>query len=186
MRRYGKESLFGAGGNAPFIVFDDADVDAAISGLMASKFRNAGQTCVCTNRILVQDGVHDVFVEKLNVAMRGLKVGDGFGEAVNIGPLINDKAVNKVRGLVEDALTNGARITHQDSVIPDSPNFYPPTVLTGVTASMRIAQEEIFGPVATVFRFTEEAEAVALANNTPFGLAAYFYSRDIGRVWRCG
>ena len=172
------------GGNAPFIVFDDADVDAAVSGLMASKFRNAGQTCVCTNRILVQDGVHDLFVEKLNVAVQDLKVGDGFGEAVNIGPLINDKAVNKVRSLVEDALTNGARITHQHAGIPDNPNFYPPTVLTGVTANMRIAQDEIFGPVATVFRFTEEAEAVALANDTPFGLAAYFYSRDIGRVWR--
>lgn len=173
------------GGNAPFVVFDDADVDAAISGLMASKFRNAGQTCVCTNRILVQDGVHDLFVEKLNVAIRDLKVGDGFGEAVTIGPLINDKAANKVRGLVEDALTNGARVTQQQDVgMLDNPNFYPPTVLTGVTASMRIAQEEIFGPVATVFRFTEEAEAVALANDTPFGLAAYFYSRDIGRVWR--
>ena len=172
------------GGNAPFIVFDDADVDAAISGLMASKFRNAGQTCVCTNRILVQDGVHDVFVEKLNAAVRDLKVGDGFGEAVTIGPLINDKAVNKVRGLVEDALANGARITHQDAGIPDNQNFYPPTVLTGITSNMRIAQEEIFGPVATVFRFTEESEAVELANDTPFGLAAYFYSRDIGRVWR--
>ncbi|SNC74669.1 succinate-semialdehyde dehydrogenase / glutarate-semialdehyde dehydrogenase [Marinobacter sp. es.048] len=173
------------GGNAPFIVFDDADVDAAISGLMASKFRNAGQTCVCTNRILVQDGVHDIFVEKLNVAIRNLKVGDGFGEAVTIGPLINDKAANKVLGLVEDALTHGARVTQQQDVgMLDNPNFYPPTVLTGVTASMRIAQEEIFGPVATIFRFTEEAEAVALANDTPFGLAAYFYSRDIGRVWR--
>jgi succinate-semialdehyde dehydrogenase/glutarate-semialdehyde dehydrogenase len=172
------------GGNAPFIVFDDADVDAAIFGLMASKFRNAGQTCVCTNRILVQDGVHDLFVEKLNAAVRKLKTGDGFGEAVTIGPLINDKAVNKVRGLVNDALANGALITQQNSGTPDNPNFYPPTVLTGVTAGMRIAQEEIFGPVATVFRFTEESEAVELANDTPFGLAAYFYSRDIGRVWR--
>lgn len=172
------------GGNAPFIVFDDADVDAAVAGLMASKFRNAGQTCVCTNRILVQDGIHDAFVEKLNAAVRDLKVGDGFGEGVTIGPLINDKAVTKVRGLVEDALSQGARIDQQDEAIPDHPNFYPPTVLTGVTPAMRIAQEEIFGPVATVFRFTEESEAVALANDTPFGLAAYFYSRDIGRVWR--
>ena len=172
------------GGNAPFIVFDDADIDAAITGLMASKFRNAGQTCVCTNRILVQDGIHDLFVEKLNAAVQNLNVGDGFSDAVTIGPLINDKAVSKVHGLVEDALANGAKITQQNTAIPDNPNFYPPTVLTGVTASMSIATEEIFGPVATVFRFSEESEAVALANDTPFGLAAYFYSRDIGRVWR--
>ncbi|WP_264766203.1 NAD-dependent succinate-semialdehyde dehydrogenase [Marinobacter fonticola] len=172
------------GGNAPFIVFDDADVDAAVAGLMASKFRNAGQTCVCTNRVLVQDSIHDVFVDKLNAAVRELKAGDGFGEGVSIGPLINDKAVNKVRDLVDDALTSGAQICHQNVGMPDNPHFYPPTVVTGVTPAMRIAQEEIFGPVATVFRFTDEAEAVALANDTPFGLAAYFYSRDIGRVWR--
>ncbi|WP_190294979.1 NAD-dependent succinate-semialdehyde dehydrogenase [Marinobacter sp. R17] len=172
------------GGNAPFIVFDDADADAAVAGLIASKFRNAGQTCVCTNRILVQDGIHDVFVEKLNAAVRELKVGDGFGDGITIGPLINDKAVAKVRDLVDDALSAGAKITQQDPNTPDNPNFYPPTVVTGVTPSMRIAQEEIFGPVATVFRFTDEDEAVALANDTPFGLAAYFYSRDIGRVWR--
>lgn len=172
------------GGNAPFIVFDDADVDAAVAGLIASKFRNAGQTCVCTNRILVQDGIHDTFVDKLNAAVRDLKVGDGFGEGVTIGPLINDKAAAKVRSLVDDALLSGARISEQDVNTPDNPNFYPPTVMTGVTPAMRIAQEEIFGPVATVFRFTDEAEAVALANDTPFGLAAYFYSRDIGRVWR--
>lgn len=172
------------GGNAPFIVFDDADVDAAVAGLIASKFRNAGQTCVCTNRILVQDGIHDTFVGKLNAAVRDLKVGDGFGEGVTIGPLINDKAAAKVRSLVDDALLCGAQISEQDADTPDNPNFYPPTVMTGVTPAMRIAQEEIFGPVATVFRFTDEAEAVALANDTPFGLAAYFYSRDIGRVWR--
>lgn len=172
------------GGNAPFIVFDDADADAAVVGLIASKFRNAGQTCVCTNRILVQDGIHDTFVEKLNAAVRELKVGDGFGEGVTIGPLINDKAAAKVRSLVDDALFNGAQISEQSADTPDNPNFYPPTVMTGVTPAMRIAQEEIFGPVATVFRFTDEAEAVALANDTPFGLAAYFYSRDIGRVWR--
>ncbi|QSP93923.1 NAD-dependent succinate-semialdehyde dehydrogenase [Marinobacter salinisoli] len=172
------------GGNAPFIVFDDADIDAAITGLMASKFRNAGQTCVCTNRILVQDSVHDEFVEKLNAAVAALTVGDGFGDGVTIGPLINDKAVAKVRGLVDDAVSAGARVAQEHTSTPDNPNFYPPTVVTGVTASMRIAQEEIFGPVATVFRFNEESEAIALANDTPFGLAAYFYSRDIGRVWR--
>ncbi|WP_111496853.1 NAD-dependent succinate-semialdehyde dehydrogenase [Marinobacter bohaiensis] len=179
-----KKVSFELGGNAPFIVFDDADIDAAVSGLIASKFRNAGQTCVCTNRILVQDGVHDAFVEKLNAAVRDLKVGDGFGEGVTIGPLINDKAVSKVRHLVDNAVSAGAQIAQQDAATPDSPNFYPPTVVTGVTADMEIAREEIFGPVATVFRFTEESEAVALANDTPFGLAAYFYSRDIGRVWR--
>nr|WP_165856498.1 NAD-dependent succinate-semialdehyde dehydrogenase [Marinobacter sp. JSM 1782161] len=179
-----KKVSFELGGNAPFIVFDDADIDAAVSGLIASKFRNAGQTCVCTNRILVQDGVHDAFVEKLNAAVRDLKVGDGFGDGVTIGPLINDKAVSKVRHLVDDAVSAGAQIAQQDAATPDYPNFYPPTVVTGVTADMEIAREEIFGPVATVFRFTEESEAVALANDTPFGLAAYFYSRDIGRVWR--
>lgn len=172
------------GGNAPFIVFDDADVDAAISGVMAAKFRNAGQTCVCTNRILVQDGIHDQFVEKLNAAVADLAVGDGFADGVTIGPLINDKAVTKVRGLVQDAVAQGARITLEHASTPDNPNFYAPTVLTGVTPAMRIAQEEIFGPVATVTRFAEESEAVAMANDTPFGLAAYFYSRDIGRVWR--
>ncbi|MBW0145888.1 NAD-dependent succinate-semialdehyde dehydrogenase [Marinobacter arenosus] len=172
------------GGNAPFIVFDDADFDAAITGLMASKFRNAGQTCVCTNRILVQDGIHDAFVEKLNAAVAALNVGDGFGDGVTIGPLINDKAVAKVRDLVDDAVSSGARVSQEHTGTPDNPNFYPPTVVTGVKPSMRIAQEEIFGPVATVFRFSEESEAIALANDTPFGLAAYFYSRDIGRVWR--
>ncbi|MBW4936184.1 NAD-dependent succinate-semialdehyde dehydrogenase [Marinobacter sp. F4206] len=172
------------GGNAPFIVFDDADIDAAITGLMASKFRNAGQTCVCTNRILVQDGIHDAFVEKLNAAVAALTVGDGFRDGVTIGPLINDKAVAKVRDLVDDAVSSGARVSQEHTSTPDNPNFYPPTVVTGVKPSMRIAQEEIFGPVATVFRFSEESEAIALANDTPFGLAAYFYSRDIGRVWR--
>ncbi|MDO3722131.1 NAD-dependent succinate-semialdehyde dehydrogenase [Marinobacter sp. chi1] len=172
------------GGNAPFIVFDDADVDAAIAGLMASKFRNAGQTCVCTNRILVQAGIHDVFVEKLNAAVAALSVGDGFADGVTIGPLVNDKAVSKVRGLVDDAIADGARVTFEHGSTPDNPNFYPPTVLAGVTPNMAIAREEIFGPVATVFRFTEESEAIAMANDTPFGLAAYFYSRDIGRVWR--
>ncbi len=172
------------GGNAPFIVFDDADLDAAIAGVMASKFRNAGQTCVCTNRILVQDGVYDAFVAKLNAAVRTLKLGDGFGEGVTTGPLINAKAVAKVERLVADAVAAGAEVTEQGSRDGFNANFYPPTVLSGVTCEMPIASEEIFGPVATVFRFQDEAEAVRIANDTPYGLAAYFYARDIGRVWR--
>ena len=172
------------GGNAPFIVFDDADLDAAVTGLMASKFRNAGQTCVCTNRILVQDSVHDAFVAKLKAAVTQLKLGDGFGEAVTTGPLINSKAVAKVTRLVADAMTAGAELSQQGDTQGLNENFYPPTVLTGVTTEMEIAHEEIFGPVACVFRFSTEAEAIQIANDTPFGLAAYFYARDIGRVWR--
>ncbi len=172
------------GGNAPFIVFDDADLDAAVAGLMASKFRNAGQTCVCTNRILVQDKVHDAFVAKLNAAVKALKVGDGFGEGITTGPLINARAVSKVKRLVADAVEAGAELVQQQDTGQLNENFYAPAVLTGVTPTMEIAHEEIFGPVATVFRFNDEAEAVAIANDTPFGLAAYFYARDIGRVWR--
>jgi len=172
------------GGNAPFIVFDDADLDAAITGLMASKFRNAGQTCVCTNRILVQDSVHDAFVEKLSAAVARLKLGDGFAEGVTTGPLINLKAVNKVQRLVDDAVGRGAELQRPGVAGNLGKNFYTPAVLTGVTDSMEIAQKEIFGPVATVFRFETEADAVAMANDTPYGLAAYFYARDIGRIWR--
>ncbi|MFL1456692.1 NAD-dependent succinate-semialdehyde dehydrogenase [Marinobacter sp. GN3S48] len=172
------------GGNAPFIVFDDADLDAAVAGVMASKFRNAGQTCVCTNRILVQDGVHDRFVEKLNQAVAKLTLGDGFGEGVTTGPLINASAVAKVERLVGDALAAGAELNQPSGKGELNDNFYAPAVLTGVTTDMVIANEEIFGPVATVFRFSDENEAVRIANDTPFGLAAYFYARDIGRVWR--
>lgn len=172
------------GGNAPFIVFDDADLDAAVAGVMASKFRNAGQTCVCTNRILVQDGVHDRFVEKLNQAVAKLTLGDGFGDGVTTGPLINASAVAKVERLVGDALAAGADLSQQNGKGELNDNFYAPAVLTGVTTDMAIANEEIFGPVATVFRFSNENEAVRIANDTPFGLAAYFYARDIGRVWR--
>ncbi len=172
------------GGNAPFIVFDDADLDAAVAGVMASKFRNAGQTCVCTNRILVQDGVHDRFVEKLNQAVAKLTLGDGFGEGVTTGPLINASAVAKVERLVGDALAAGAELSQPSGKGELNDNFYAPAVLTGVTTDMAIANEEIFGPVATVFRFSDENEAVRIANDTPFGLAAYFYARDIGRVWR--
>lgn len=174
------------GGNAPFIVFDDADMDAAIDGLMASKYRNAGQTCVCTNRVLVQNSVHDTFVTKLNTAIAKLNVGDGFAKGVTTGPLINNKAATKVKRLVENAIAQGAKLGTDDSNILLGENFITPCVLTEVTPDMEIAQEEIFGPVATVFRFDTEQEAIDLANDTPFGLAAYFYSRDIARVWRVG
>ncbi|HYD94506.1 MAG TPA: NAD-dependent succinate-semialdehyde dehydrogenase [Noviherbaspirillum sp.] len=172
------------GGNAPFIVFDDADVDAAVRGAMASKYRNAGQTCVCANRLIVQDGIYDLFAEKLAQAVRELKVGDGMEDGVQIGPLINDAAAGKVERLVEDALSKGAHAIAGGKPHALGGNFFTPTVLTDVTPAMMIAQEEIFGPVAPLFRFKTDEEAVALANNTRYGLAAYFYSRDIGRVWR--
>lgn len=172
------------GGNAPFIIFDDADLDAAVTGLMASKFRNAGQTCVCTNRILVQDAVYDAFVEKFTGAVAKLKIGDGLTEGVTIGPLINAKAVAKVKGLVAEAVDQGAVLHQTHSPEGLGQNFYAPVILTQVTTAMSIANAEIFGPVATVFRFSDEAEAVKTANDTPFGLAAYFYARDIGRIWR--
>ncbi len=158
------------GGNAPFIVFDDADLDAAVAGVMASKFRNAGQTCVCTNRILVQDAVHDVFVEKLSAAVGTLKLGDGFGAGVTTGPLINAKAVEKVERLVADSIEQGAKLQLNGDATGLGENFYAPAVLTNVTPAMDIAGEEIFGPVATVFRFSSETEAIRIANDTPFGL----------------
>ena len=172
------------GGNAPFIVFDDADVALAVEGVMASKFRNAGQTCVCANRILVQAGVHDAFVAALVAAVRALKVGDGFAEGATIGPLINAAAVAKVDDHLNDALAGGARIVGETSGEFDPARFSRPTVLTGATAEMRLAQEETFGPLAPVFVFETEAQAVAMANATPFGLASYFYTRDIDRAWR--
>lgn len=172
------------GGNAPFIVFDDADIDAAVDGVMASKFRNAGQTCVCTNRILVQDTIHDVFIEKMSAAVDQLKVGDGFEEGITTGPLINAKAVEKVNRLIENAISQGAQLGKNTFEKPDGENFCSPTILTNVTSDMEIAQAEIFGPVATVFKFSTEEEVIQIANDTPFGLAAYFYARDIGRVWR--
>tara|TARA_R110002167_G_scaffold204404_9_gene408544 strand:- start:24484 stop:25938 length:1455 start_codon:yes stop_codon:yes gene_type:complete len=172
------------GGNAPFIVFDDADLDAAVVGAMVSKFRNAGQTCVCTNRIFVQEKVYDAFAEKFAVAVRGLKMGNGSDEGVEIGPLIDERALTKVETLVADARANGARVLAGGERFHGVLNGYQPTVLTNVNNCMRIAQEEIFGPVATLIPFTTEKEAIDMANNTPFGLAAYFYARDIGRVWR--
>jgi succinate-semialdehyde dehydrogenase/glutarate-semialdehyde dehydrogenase len=172
------------GGNAPFIVFDDADLDAAVAGLMISKFRNAGQTCVCTNRILVQDGVYDAFMQKFSAAVNGLKLGNGFAEGITTGPLITSKAAANVQRLVEDAIIQGAALYQTSDASNLGENFYSPTILTNVTPAMDIANEEIFGPVATVFRFSSEEQAVQMANDTPFGLAAYFYARDIGRVWR--
>jgi succinate-semialdehyde dehydrogenase/glutarate-semialdehyde dehydrogenase len=172
------------GGNAPFIIFDDADLDAAIEGLMASKYRNTGQTCVCANRILVQDGVYDEFAEKLTAAVSKLTLGPGLTSEATQGPLINQKALQKVEMLVADALEKGAKVTLGGKLSDLGGTFYEPTILTGITTDMKMAHEEIFGPVAPLYRFKDEEEAVALANDTPYGLAAYFYSRDIGRVWR--
>lgn len=172
------------GGNAPFIVFDDADLDAAVAGALASKYRNAGQTCVCANRILVQASVYDAFAEKLVAAVKAFKVGDGMGEGVQIGPLINPAAASKVAELVQQSVAAGARVLVGGDAHPAGPLFYHPTILTGVTRGNPILDEEIFGPVAPLVRFETEAEAIALANDTPYGLAAYFYGRDIARVWR--
>jgi succinate-semialdehyde dehydrogenase/glutarate-semialdehyde dehydrogenase len=172
------------GGNAPFIVFDDADLDAAVAGAMASKYRNAGQTCVCANRLLIQDGIYDAFAEKLAVAVGGLKVGDGMAEGTSQGPLINQAAVEKVEQHIGDAVSKGARILCGGQRHAKGGTFFEPTILADVTPQMRVASEETFGPVAPLFRFHSEDEAVRMANDTEFGLAAYFYSRDIGRVWR--
>jgi succinate-semialdehyde dehydrogenase/glutarate-semialdehyde dehydrogenase len=172
------------GGNAPFIVFDDADLDAAVEGVMASKFRNMGQTCVCANRIYAQSGIHDVFVEKLTAAVKALKLGDGRAPGVTQGPLVNAKAVEKVEAHVADALAKGARVVTGGARSPLGGSFFEPTVLTGVTAAMAVAREETFGPLAPVFRFDTEEEAIRLANDTEFGLASYFYARDVGRIFR--
>jgi len=172
------------GGNAPFIVFDDADIDAAISGVMASKYRNAGQTCVCANRIFVQSGVYDAFAKKMASAVGELKVGDGTEDGVTQGPLINMEAIEKVERLVKDATEKGAKVITGGARHELGGTYYTPTVLTDVTTAMACTTEEIFGPVAPLYKFETEAEAVKMANDTPFGLAAYFYSRDIGRVWR--
>ena len=170
------------GGNAPFIVFDDADLDAAVQGAMMSKYRNAGQTCVCANRLLVQDGVYDKFAEKLAEAVTKLKVGDGVEQGVTTGPLINKAAVAKVQEHIDDAVKKGGKV-----VIGGKPlggNFFEPTLIRDVTSEMAVAREETFGPVAPLFRFKTEEEAIEMANATEFGLACYFYTRDIGRVWR--
>jgi len=172
------------GGNAPFIVFDDADLDAAVEGAMASKYRNTGQTCVCVNRIYVQDGVYDAFAAKLAGAVSRLKPGNGLDPDTTQGPLIDDKAVAKVEEHIADATGKGARVVvggHRHAL---GGRFFEPTVLSGVTSSMLVAREETFGPVAPLFRFGTDDEAIAAANSTEFGLAAYFYARDVGRVWR--
>jgi succinate-semialdehyde dehydrogenase/glutarate-semialdehyde dehydrogenase len=170
------------GGNAPFIVFDDADLDAAVQGAMLSKYRNAGQTCVCANRILVQDGVYDAFAGKLAEAVKKLKVGDGAEAGVTTGPMINRAAVAKVQEHIADALNKGAKLVAGGKALGG--NFFEPTLLRDVTPAMAVAREETFGPVAPLFRFRTEDEAIAMANDTEFGLACYFYARDIGRVWR--
>ena len=172
------------GGNAPFIVFDDADIDAAIKGLMLSKFRNAGQTCICANRILVQSGIYDAFVAKLVAAVAQLKVAPGTEAGATIGPLVNGKAVEKVETLVADAIAKGATLLAGGRIDSVGKLFFQPTVLGGISRSMAIFDNEIFGPVAALMRFESEAEAIALANDTPFGLAAYFYSQNMGRTWR--
>ena len=173
------------GGNAPFIVFDDADLDSAVEGAMVSKYRNAGQTCVCANRLYVQSGVYDAFVQKLAAKSQTIKVGNGFEAGVGQGPLIDDDAVAKVESHVADAVSKGARVVVGGTRAPGlGERFYTPTVLADVTAEMKCAREETFGPVAPVFRFETEAEAIAAANATEFGLASYFYSRDVGRIFR--
>jgi succinate-semialdehyde dehydrogenase/glutarate-semialdehyde dehydrogenase len=172
------------GGNAPFIVFDDADLDKAVAGALASKFRNAGQTCVCANRIFVQASVYDAFADKLAAAVRGLKVGAGTDAGVTVGPLINADAVKKVSEHVADAVNKGAKVVIGGKPHALGRTFYEPTILTGVTPQMRVSREETFGPVAPLFRFSTEEEAIRLANDTPFGLAAYFFARDVGRCWR--
>jgi len=172
------------GGNAPFLVFDDADLDAAVEGVIASKYRNTGQTCICANRIYVQDSVYDDFAKRLAEAVQDLKVGPGVDESNAVGPLVNEEALVKVEALVANACENGAKVLAGGRRHELGRTFYEVTVLTEVTADMDIASEEIFGPVAPLFRFHSEDEAIAAANDTPYGLASYFFARDMGRVWR--
>jgi succinate-semialdehyde dehydrogenase/glutarate-semialdehyde dehydrogenase len=179
-----KKTSMELGGNAPFIVFDDADLDAAAEGAIASKYRNAGQTCVCANRLLVQDGVYDAFAAKLAERVAELKVGNGMDAGVTTGPLIDSAAVAKVEEHVADAVAKGARIVAGGKRHPLGGLFFEPTILADVTPAMKVAREETFGPVAPLFRFRDESEAIRMANDTELGLAAYFYARDLGRVWR--
>ncbi len=172
------------GGNAPFIVFDDADLDAAVAGALASKYRNTGQTCICANRIFVQEGVYEAFAQKFAKAVQQLEVGVGTDPKTRVGPLINEAALEKVERLVADATARGACVLTGGRRHPLGGTYYTPTVLTDVTPDMAIAREEIFGPVAPLYRFRTEEEVIRMANDTPYGLAAYFYGRDVGRVWR--
>lgn len=179
-----KRTSMELGGNAPFIVFDDADLDAAVEGAMNSKFRNAGQTCVCANRILVQSGVHDAFLDRLRQKVAQLTLGRGTQDGVTIGPLISERAANNVRSIIDDAIAKGAELDYQLVSDEQGKNFVAPTVLTAANTDMRVHKEEIFGPVAPIFQFDTDEEAITLANDASVGLAAYFYSRDIGRCWR--
>jgi succinate-semialdehyde dehydrogenase/glutarate-semialdehyde dehydrogenase len=172
------------GGNAPFIVFDDADLEAAVAGAIASKYRNAGQTCVCANRLLVQSGIYDRFASRLAEVVSTMKVGDGLASDTKIGPLIDEKAVAKVEQHVADSIAKGAKLIAGGKRVAGAGTFFAPTVLTNVTADMLPMREETFGPVAPLMRFETEADAIRMANDTEFGLAAYFYSRDVHRVWR--
>ena len=174
------------GGNAPFIVFDDADLDLAIEGALASKFRNGGQTCVCANRILVQSGVYDAFAAKLKARVDAMRVGPGTEAGVTIGPMINAAAIDKIERHVADALSKGATIITEKPAMPDGRQYTAPIVLTGATTAMELATEETFGPVAPLFRFETEEEAIEIANGTPFGLASYFYTESMKRAWRVG
>lgn len=179
-----KRTSMELGGNAPFIVFDDADLDAAVSGAIASKYRNAGQTCVCANRMLIQAGIYDAFAEKLTAAVQQFTLGDGSADGINMGPLIDSGAANSVMSFIDDARDKGATVVAGGGQPALGGSFVEPTILTNVSTEMRVFREEIFGPIAPLFKFDTEEEAIALANDTEFGLAAYFYSRDIGRVWR--
>ncbi|WP_312593103.1 NADP-dependent succinate-semialdehyde dehydrogenase [Stutzerimonas nitrititolerans] len=172
------------GGNAPFLVFDDADLDEAVKGAMQSKYRNAGQTCVCVNRIYVQDGVYDAFAQKFQAAVEKLKIGNGLDDGVDVGPLIDDRAAAKVKEHIEDAVANGARVVTGGKAHSLGGSYFEPTLMINVPHTAKVAKEETFGPLAPLFRFKDEAEAITLANDTEFGLAAYFYARDLGRVFR--
>ncbi|WP_312451641.1 NADP-dependent succinate-semialdehyde dehydrogenase [Stutzerimonas nitrititolerans] len=172
------------GGNAPFLVFDDADLDEAVKGAMQSKYRNAGQTCVCVNRIYVQDGVYDAFAQKFQAAVEKLKIGNGLDDGIDVGPLIDDRAAAKVKEHIEDAVANGARVVTGGKAHSLGGSYFEPTLMINVPHTAKVAKEETFGPLAPLFRFKDEAEAIALANDTEFGLAAYFYARDLGRVFR--
>jgi succinate-semialdehyde dehydrogenase/glutarate-semialdehyde dehydrogenase len=179
-----KRTSMELGGNAPFIVFDDADLDVVIDGAMISKFRNAGQTCVCTNRFLVQESIYDEFLERLSAAVATLRMGVGTEDDVSIGPLIDDKAANDVLDFIGDAVDKGARVVAGGKRSELGGSFIEPTILADVTADMRVFRDEIFGPVAAIFKFSSEEDAIAMANDTEVGLACYFYTRDIGRIWR--